>query len=130
MVKAVRGAIGVEENGEAAIHAAGRRLVTELLAANRLAERRIISILFTLTPDLDRGNPATGLRALGFAATPLLCVQEARVAGAAPRIIRVLVYAHVRRRARLRPLYLEGAEGLRPDLQPGRPPDLREAPGR
>jgi chorismate mutase len=118
MVKAVRGAIGVMENSEAAIHAAARRLVGELLAGNRISERRIISIIFTLTRDLDRGNPATGVRTLGFSATPLLCLQEAEVQGAAPRIIRVQVTCHAPRRARLRAVYLDGAERLRADLRP------------
>ena len=130
MVKAVRGAIGVAENSEAAIHAAARRLVGELLAANRIVEQRIISILFTLTKDLDGGNPATGLRALGFAGTPLLCVQEAEVQGAAPRIIRVQVTCHAPWRLPLRPVYLDGAERLRPDLRSDRrlDPEDRQSP--
>jgi chorismate mutase len=123
VILAVRGAIGVAENSQGAIHAAGRRLVRELLAANRIAERKILHIVFTLTPDLDAGNPATGLRELGFGRTPLLCVQEAAVRGAAARIIRVLVtwrapWPALRRRAP-RPVYLDGAEALRPDLGSG-----------
>jgi chorismate mutase len=125
MVKAVRGAIGVPENSEAAIHAAARRLVGELVAANRITEKRIISIFFTLTRDLDQGNPATGLRALGFSTTPLLCLQEADVQGAAPRILRAQVTCHAPRRALLRPVYLDGAERLRPDLQSDSESDLR-----
>ncbi len=121
MTKAVRGAIQVGENSVPAIEQAAARLVTEILQANRIAENHIVSILFSVTEDLTAANPATGLRRAGFVSTPLFCTQEARVDGALPRLVRALVtYDSPKGRAPV-PVYLDGAEGLRPDLA-GNPP--------
>ncbi len=116
MTRAVRGAIQVPENSAPAIERAGTRLVTEILRQNEIAEDHIVSILFSMTEDLSAANPATGLRRTGFSTTPLFCAQEARVDGALPRVIRALVtYEAEAGRAPL-PVYLDGAERLRPDL--------------
>jgi chorismate mutase len=118
MTRAVRGAIQVSGNSAASIEQAGARLVTEILKANGIAENQIVSIVFSLTDDLTAANPATGLRRIGFASTPLLCTQEARIDGALPRVIRALVtWDSPERRAAI-PVYLEGAQALRPDLAP------------
>ena len=55
------------------------------------SEGQIISVLFSVTKDLTKANPATGLRAHGFSDTPLFCLQEADIEGAEPRIVRVLL---------------------------------------
>jgi chorismate mutase len=116
MTRAVRGAIQVRENKAPTIEHAAVRLVTEVLRANGIAENHIVSIMFSLTEDLTAANPATGLRRTGFASTPLFCVQEARIDGALPRVIRALVtFDSLERRSSV-PVYLEGAEALRPDL--------------
>ncbi len=121
MTKAVRGAIQAVENSAPAIEMAAARLVTEILRVNRIAENHIVSILFSVTEDLTAANPATGLRRTGFSATPLFCAQEPRIDGALPRVIRALVtYDSPGSRAAV-PVYMDGAEGLRPDL-PGSPP--------
>jgi chorismate mutase len=116
MTKAVRGAIAVADNSASAIEAAGVKLVREVLRVNRIAENHVVSILFSLTEDLTAANPATGLRRTGFSATPLFCTQEARIDGALPRVIRVLVTYDSPDGAAAVPVYLDGAEGLRPDL--------------
>jgi chorismate mutase len=116
MTRAVRGAIQLAENSDAAIERAGIRLVTEMLHANAIAENAIVSIMFSMTEDLTAANPATGLRRTGFAATPLFCTQEARIDGALPRVIRALVTFDSLERRPAVPIYLDGAEALRPDL--------------
>jgi monofunctional chorismate mutase len=119
MVKAVRGAITVRENSAEAIREASRRLLLELLQCNRVVMRRILSLVFSVTRDLTRLNPAGVARELGLTDTPLFCVQEADIEGALPRVIRVLItYSAPRGRAPV-PVYLEGARGLRPDLAEG-----------
>jgi chorismate mutase len=118
MTKAVRGAIQVPENSVSSIEQAAAKLVMEILKANGIAENQIVSIMFSLTEDLTAANPAAGLRRTGFASTPLFCAQEARIDGALPRVIRVLVtWDSAERRAAV-PVYLDGAEVLRPDLDP------------
>jgi chorismate mutase len=119
MVKAVRGAIAVRADERTLIHEAATRLVSELMRANGIEERDIISIVFSLTIDLSTGNPATGLRQAGFAETPLFCAQEARVEGGMARVIRALLTFEARRRRAPIPVYLDGAETLRPDLGAG-----------
>ncbi len=116
MTRAVRGAIQVTGNTAPAIESAGARLTAEVLRVNGIAENHIVSILFSMTEDLTAANPATGLRRTGFASTPLFCTQEARVDGALPRVIRVLVTYDSPEGAAPVPVYLDGAEGLRPDL--------------
>jgi chorismate mutase len=116
MTRAVRGAIQLSDPSAAAIEAASVRLVREVLRSNAIAENHLVSIIFSLTEDLTAANPATGLRRDGFSETPLFCVQEARVDGSMPRVIRVLVtWDSLERRAPV-PVYLDGAESLRPDL--------------
>ncbi len=116
MTRAVRGAIQVTENTAPAIERAGTRLVAEVLRQNGIAEDHIVSIVFSMTEDLTAANPATGLRRAGFSATPLFCTQEARVDGALPRVIRALVTYETGDGRRPVPVYLDGAERLRPDL--------------
>ena len=116
MVRAVRGAIQVDEDSREAIWSAASRLVGGMLAANRLEESDIVSLVFSMTGDLQAGNPAAGIRRTGFADTPLFCVQEAEVSGAMPRVIRALLTFNARGRARPVAVYLDGAETLRPDL--------------
>ncbi len=119
MTRAVRGAIQVPSNTGPAIEEASARLVREVLSANAVAENQLVSIVFSLTDDLTAANPATALRRTGFAATPLFCVQEAKIDGGMPRVVRVLVtWDSLERRAAV-PVYLDGAEMLRPDLGSG-----------
>ena len=116
-VKAVRGAIQVAENSPREIHRASRRLVQELMKSNGLEETRLISIIFSMTRDLNKANPAAGLRAGGFAGVPLFCVQEAEVEGGMERILRVLLTFTGPQEQIPRAVYLDGAEALRPDLR-------------
>ena len=118
-VRAVRGAIQVPENSVAAIRAASVRLTSELLARNALAPGRIVSLVFSLTRDLSRANPAEAARSLGLAEVPLFCLQEAEVAGSLPRVIRALLTYETDGGGQPVPVYLDGAEVLRPDLYSG-----------
>jgi chorismate mutase len=119
VTKAVRGAIQVREDSRQAIGDAAVRLVTEILRANAIAENHIVSIIFSLTQDLTALNPATGLRQVGFADTPLFCTQEAAIAGGMPRVIRALLTWESLERRKTVPVYMDGAEALRSDLTRG-----------
>jgi chorismate mutase len=116
MIRAVRGAVGIERNDAELIHSESSRLVREILKRNRIEEGRIVSVLFSVTKDLTKANPATGVRAQGFTATPLFCVQEADIEGAEPGIVRVLVTYEADGDAPAVPVYLGRAAELRPDL--------------
>ena len=108
-------------NDAEAIRSAGLRLLRSVLDGNGVAPEDIVSIIFSLTPDLTRANPATATREGGFAEVPLFCVQEAVVEGQPGRIIRLLMTYRGDRDRKPVPVFLDGAQVLRPDLSPGRP---------
>lgn len=116
MVIAVRGAIQVRSNDAETIGAAGIRLLKAVIGINGVKRDEIISIVFSLTPDLTRANPATAVRINGYPDTPLFCVQEAMVDGQPERIIRLLLTYRAGGDRTPVPIYLDGAELLRPDL--------------
>jgi len=120
MTKAVRGAIHVRENQQRVIHEAGLRLIREIVKANGIRAEDIVSIMFSLTSDLDAGNPATGLREGGFVDTPLFCVQEASIEGGMAGVIMALLTFEARKGRKPVAVYLDGAETLRPDIAKGR----------
>jgi chorismate mutase len=119
MICAVRGAIVVPANERGRIWDAAVRLVAAMRDGNSLAEKDIVSIVFSVTADLNAGNPAEGLRRRGYASTPLFCVQEADVEGGMARVLRALLTADMpglQDRAGVVHAYLDGARALRPDL--------------
>jgi chorismate mutase len=112
---ALRGAAQCENNPDDITEQAGR-LYDELLAQNHLAESDIVSIVFSVTPDLDALNPATGLRRYGRAGeASLFAVQEAAVKGSLERTLRTLIHCYLDEGAQIRHVYRNGAEVLRPD---------------
>ena len=116
LIVAVRGAIRVGANEKSAIHEAAVRLAGEVVARNGIEIDRIVSILCSLTEDLTVANPATALRLDRFGDVPLFCVQEATVEGQMASLVRMLFTYDSAREERPQPVYLNGAERLRPDL--------------
>src|SRR6185436_12967207 len=109
-VAAVRGAISVRANRAADIRDATARLLQALLERNALTPDRIVSAVFTATPDLTADFPAHAARRLGWTDVPLLGAVELDVPGAPARIVRVLLTLRdVPLGARLVPVYLERA---------------------
>jgi chorismate mutase len=113
-VRAIRGAITVEGNTAEAISEGTQTLLREISQRNALEPEEVVSVFFTLTPDLDAEFPARAARALGWD-VPMLDMQELPVPGSLPRCIRVLL--HVQRSSRVRHVYLREARALRPDLE-------------
>lgn len=116
MIVAVRGAIRVHRNEKSAIHEAAVQLAGELVERNGIEIDRIISVLCSLTEDLTVANPATALRLDRFGDVPLFCVQEAMVEGQMTSLVRMLITYDATRAEPPLPVYLNGAERLRPDL--------------
>ena len=116
-VRAIRGAIQVESNTVAEIHAGVKTLLGEMLLANDLRTEDVISVIFTATPDLTADFPAAAAREIGFGAVPLICASEINVPGALVRIIRVMLHCNTRAKvADISHIYLKGAVALRRDL--------------
>jgi chorismate mutase len=118
--RGIRGATTVEADSAAAILAATRELLIQIMEANHLAAEDIASALFTVTPDLTSAFPAQAARELGWRYAALLDAQEVPVPGSLSRCIRVLIHWNTDRPQReVRHVYLRGAAALRPDLVQG-----------
>ena len=115
-LRAIRGATTAETNTREAILSATRELLLAIVQANQLEVADIVSIWFTLTPDLDAAFPARAARELGWTHTALLDAQAPRIANDVPRCIRVMMHCETNRTAQeIQHIYLRDAKRLRPD---------------
>lgn len=115
-LRALRGAITVEENSAEAILEGTAELLRAVIERNELETDDLISCIFTTTEDLDAEFPAVAARNMGFSQVPLLCAREVPVPGSMPRIIRVLMHYHALDAHSPRHVYLGEARALRQDL--------------
>lgn len=116
-VRAIRGATCLENDSASEMAEAVQELLGAIFARNEIEHDDLISIVLTATPDLTSAFPAAGARGLGLGDVPLLCAQEINVAGALPRVVRVMVHTETTRpREDIVHVYLRGAEVLRQDL--------------
>ena len=116
-VRALRGATIVDADTPEQISERTVALLTEMFERNDVGHDDLISLTFTVTPDLTSAFPATGARTIGLGDVPLLCANEIPVPGSTPQCIRVLALLTTERaRSEMRHVYLEGAVGLRDDL--------------
>ena len=112
---ALRGATQCQ-NTEEDITVQVQLLYDELLQQNSMEEADILSLFFSVTPDIDRLNPATALRRTGRGGNlALFVLQEAVFLQSAPGIIRALLHCNLEEGAILHHVYRNGAEQLRPD---------------
>ena len=116
-LRALRGAITVDDNDGDAILDATEELMRAVLDQNELEPADLVSCIFTCTRDLDAEFPAVAARRMGLSGVPLLCAHEIDVQGALPRVIRVLVHCYADEAKPPRHVYLREAVSLRKDLQ-------------
>lgn len=117
MVRAIRGATTVENNTREEILDATKEMIQEAINRNDLDEGDIISIIFTLTPDVTAAFPAAGVRELGITNIPLLDLAQPDIGGALEKCIRLIMHINTdRSNDELHHIYLRGARVLRPDL--------------
>lgn len=116
MLRALRGATTVREDNPDAITDATMELLEALAGANDLRPERIISAIFTATPDLRAEFPAVAARRLGWLDVALLDAVEIDRPGALPFCIRVLLHVEMPSGRKPVHIYLYGAVVLRPDL--------------
>ena len=116
-VRAIRGAIQVDADDRDVILEGTAELVTAVMTRNDLTPDDVISVLFTVTPDLTAEFPALAARKLGFHAVPLMCSTEIPVKHAMPRVVRLMAHVDTERpRAQIQHVYLRGAVALRQDI--------------
>jgi len=116
-VRAIRGATQLDHDDRDHLLESVAELIDSILEQNAIDNADLISMMLTATPDLRSEFPAVAARALGIGDVPLICAQEIDVAGALPRVIRVMVHVHSDlRRDQVKHVYLRGAVALRKDL--------------
>ena len=116
-VRAVRGAVQLDRDEREHMVESVQELVLAVLQSNGFELDDLISILFTSTPDLHSEFPATAARGIGLDDVPLVCAQELDIAGAMPRVIRLMAHVETdKSRAEIQHVYLRGAVALRRDL--------------
>jgi chorismate mutase len=116
-VRAVRGAVQLDQDEAQHLLESVEELLAEMIRANGFELADFISVLFTSTTDLVSEFPAVAARRLGMVDIPLMCAQELAIAGSLPRVVRVM--AHVETplaREDIKHVYLRGAVVLRKDI--------------
>jgi len=116
-IRAIRGATQLDRDDRDHLLVSVEELIREILEQNDIDTDKLVSMIFTATPDLHSEFPALAARQLGIGDVPLLCAQEIDVDGAMPRVIRVMVHIESDLpRDEIRHVYLRGAAALRRDL--------------
>ena len=116
-LRGIRGATCLEVDSAEHMRDRVVELIRSMLERNQLTVDDLVSVVFTATSDLRSEFPAAAAREIGLGEVPLLCAQEIDVAGALPRVVRVLAHAETDLpRAEVTHVYLNGAEVLRKDL--------------
>jgi chorismate mutase len=116
-VRAIRGATQAASNTAVSIDDATKELLLEMMRANAITSEDVISVIFTVSPDLNAAFPAGSARELGFTDVPLICSVEIGVPGSLERTIRVM--AHIEtglKKSEIRHIYLGAAKSLRRDI--------------
>jgi len=116
-LRALRGATTASANTSEAIGEAVAELIEELVRRNGLEGERVLSVTFSVTPDLDACFPAAiARRRTDWGAVALLDCQQMAVAGDLERCIRLLAHAWLPSEQEVAHAYLRDATRLRPDL--------------
>lgn len=116
-VRGVRGATTVSHNRAEDIIAATEDLLQQMVEENAVDLSEVVSVIFTLTEDLDAVFPAEAARRIGFVDVPLMCAREINVPGSVRRCIRVLMHVNTTApQCAMNHIYLGDAKSLRPDL--------------
>ena len=115
--RGIRGATTVDGDEPEGVREATLELLDALVAANGCERADVAAVIFTVSDDLRRANPASAARKSGWGDVPLLVVREHGGEDLASRCVRVLVLWNTARpQSEIRHLYLRGAGVLRPDL--------------
>jgi chorismate mutase len=118
VVRALRGATTLEVDSREHLFDRVKELLHELFERNGIHPDDCVSVLFTATQDVHSAFPAEAARAFGLEDVPLMCATELEVEGSVARCVRVMLHLYTERpRDQLRHVYLEGARGLRRDLE-------------
>lgn len=118
VVRAIRGAITVSSNREEEILGKTAKLVGRMIDRNGIDVEDVISIIFSVTQDIDCVYPARAVRdVMRVFDVPMMCVKEAYIDGSLDKCIRVLMHVNTNKSNKeICHVYLGGAMILREDL--------------
>src|SRR3954453_16774769 len=116
-LRALRGAITVDDNTSDAILDGTEEFLRAILDRNELDGDDLVSCSFTTTEDLNAELPAVAARRIGWSAVPLLGARQMARPGALQPVIRVLVHCYADPERPAQHVYLREATTLRQDLQ-------------
>ncbi len=113
---ALRGATTCENNSVESITSAVEELLVELVSRNNLIPDQIISVIFSVTSDLDACFPASIARKnIGWEKIALLDCQQMFVKDDLSKCIRLLAHVSLPKEQIPQNPYLGKAKNLRPD---------------
>ncbi|MGD9552682.1 MAG: chorismate mutase [Candidatus Caldatribacteriota bacterium] len=116
-VRGIRGAITVEANSKESILEGTKELLLAMQKENQFNTTDIVSIFFSMTPDLNAAFPAEAARQLGWRMVPLFDTQEIPVVGSLPQCIRILILINSQKsQLEIKHCYLRESQVLRADL--------------
>lgn len=116
--RGIRGATTVEHNDREEIVTATTELLQLLIEHNDLHPDDIVSVIFSMTEDLDAEFPAVAARKLGWVESALMCAREIPVPGSLGKCIRVLIQVNTTKSiAEIQHIYIKGAVILRPTFK-------------
>ena len=119
-MRALRGATTVIQNSSEEILKEVALLITELIKKNSIDKEDIVSMIFSMTSDLDAVFPAQAARELGMTEVPLMCFSEIDVKGSLEKCVRIMIHFQTNKKnSDLIHVYLNNAAILRPDLVSG-----------
>jgi|UniRef100_A0A7V3RF21 monofunctional chorismate mutase len=92
-LKAIRGAIFVDEDTPEEIKRRTLQLMEKIYTANSMGDEEVVAVVFSVTKGIRSFNPATAFRESGHD-LPLMCLQEADFEGAPLMVVRVMILAN------------------------------------
>lgn len=118
---AIRGATTVEKNEKLCILNETKILIQKIIDINNLKEDNIVSIIFTMTRDLDEVYASVAVRELlALNDIPLLNFEEKYIKNSLGKCIRVLMHINTDiEKDEIVHIYLNDAKQLRTDLNIG-----------
>ena len=90
-VHGIRGAITIKKNSRDDVTVATMSLLAKIASVNKIKPDDIVTIIFSVTKDINAEFPAVAARKLGWLYTPLLCTYEIDVPKSLKKCIRVLL---------------------------------------
>ena len=88
------------------------------ISENNIKTEDMVSVIFTVMPDLDKVFPAVAARRLGWTEVPLFGTQEIDQPDGVKLCIRVLILLNTElKQKEMRHVYLHGAKVLRQDIK-------------